>query len=202
MSTAQELLSSPLRYRPDFLSLPRVAGLDEAGRGPLAGPVVAAAVVFPGDYKNDRFQDSKALTARTRMQLFSEIKEAALSWSIVAVGPRRIETLNIREASREAMRLALERVDAAYALIDGDTPIVTNLPQQTVIQGDALITHISAASILAKVYRDRLMETLGARYPGYGLEKHAGYPTKAHKEAIVLQGPSRVHRRTFRGVVV
>lgn len=200
MSTAQELLSPPLRYRPDFHSLPRVAGLDEAGRGPLAGPVVAAAVVFPGDYKNDRFQDSKALNARTRMQLFSEIKEAALSWSIVAVGPRRIETLNIREASREAMRLALERVDAAYALIDGDTPLVTNLPQQTVIQGDALITHISAASILAKVYRDRLMETLGARYPGYGLEKHAGYPTKAHKEAIVLRGPSRVHRRTFRGV--
>jgi ribonuclease HII len=192
---------SPLRYRPDFLTVPQVAGLDEAGRGPLAGPVVAAAVVFPGDYQNDRFQDSKALTARTRMQLFSEIKQAALSWSIVAVGPRRIECLNIREASRLAMRLALERVEASYALIDGDTPIITPLPQQTVIQGDALITHISAASILAKVYRDRLMETLGARYPGYGLEKHAGYPTKAHREAIIQRGPSRVHRRTFRGVM-
>jgi ribonuclease HII len=135
------------------------------------------------------------------MQLFSEIKQAALSWSIVAVGPRRIESLNIREASRLAMRLALERVEASYALIDGDTPIITPLPQQTVIQGDALITHISAASILAKVYRDRLMETLGARYPGYGLEKHAGYPTKAHREAIIQRGPSRVHRRTFRGVM-
>lgn len=201
MSTAIAEGTLPLRYRPDFLELPRVAGIDEAGRGPLAGPVVAAAVVFPGSYQNDRFQDSKALSATTRARLFTEITSAALAWSIVAVGPRRIESMNILEASREAMRLALARVDASYALIDGNVPIRTPLPQQTVIQGDALITHISAASILAKVYRDRLMETLGARYPGYGLEKHAGYPTKAHREAIMQLGPSRAHRRTFRGVV-
>lgn len=202
MSTAIAEGTIPLRYSPDFLDCPRVAGIDEAGRGPLAGPVVAAAVVFPGSYQNERFQDSKALTSKTRARLFDEITSAALAWSIIAVGPRRIESMNILEASREAMRLALSRVDASYALVDGNVAIRTLLPQQTVIQGDALITHISAASILAKVYRDRLMETLGARYPGYGLEKHSGYPTKAHRDAIIHFGPSRAHRRSFRGVMV
>jgi ribonuclease HII len=163
--------------------------------------VVAAAVVFPGNYRNERFQDSKALSATTRLRLVAEIKEAALSWAIVAVGPRRIEKLNIREASREAMRLALERVDADYALIDGNVPIRTTRQQQTVVQGDALITHISAASILAKVHRDHLMSVLGHRHPGYGFEKHAGYPTAAHRTAIDQLGISRAHRRTFRGVI-
>jgi ribonuclease HII len=157
-------------------------------------------VVFPGNYQNERFQDSKTLSATTRRRLVAEIKEAALGWAIVAVGPRRIEKLNIREASREAMRLALERVDAEYALIDGNVPIRTSRQQQTIVQGDALITHISAASILAKVYRDDLMTVLGHRHPGYGFEKHAGYPTAAHRKAIDQLGISRAHRRTFRGV--
>jgi ribonuclease HII len=179
-----------------------ICGVDEAGRGPLAGPVVAAAVVFPEDYQNSQIQDSKALTAKQRNALFEHIKETASSWAIIAVGPRRIESLNILQATKLAMKLAVERIQADLVLIDGNQPIVCALPQKTVVGGDRLHVQISAASILAKVYRDRLMETLGAKYPGYGLEKHSGYPTPAHKRAIVELGPCRVHRRTFAGVIV
>jgi len=179
-----------------------ICGVDEAGRGPLAGPVVAAAAVFPEEYQNSQIQDSKALTAKQRDALFEHIKETASSWAIIAVGPRRIESLNILQATKLAMKLAVERIQADLVLIDGNQPIVCTLPQKTVVGGDRLHVQISAASILAKVYRDRLMETLGAKYPGYGLEKHAGYPTPAHKRAIVELGPCRVHRRTFAGVIV
>jgi ribonuclease HII len=179
-----------------------ICGVDEAGRGPLAGPVVAAAAVFPEDYQNSQIQDSKALSAKQRDALFEHIKETASSWAIIAVGPRRIESLNILQATKLAMKLAVERIQADLVLIDGNQPIVCSLPQKTVVGGDRLHVQISAASILAKVYRDRLMETLGAKYPGYGLEKHAGYPTPAHKRAIVELGPCRVHRKTFAGVIV
>lgn len=177
-----------------------ICGVDEAGRGPLAGPVVAAAAVFPEGYENPLIQDSKALSAKQRNALFEQIKETASSWAIIAVGPRRIEELNILQATKLAMRLAVERVRADLVLVDGNQPIVCVLPQRTVIGGDRLHVQISAASILAKVWRDRLMETLGEKYPGYGLEKHAGYPTPAHKRAIVELGPCRVHRKTFAGV--
>jgi ribonuclease HII len=179
----------------------RIAGLDEVGRGPLAGPVVAAAAVFPEGYTNDRFIDSKQLSAARRELLAEEIKSAALSWAIVAVGPRRIEQWNIREASLRAMELALARVEADHVLVDGNVPIKTTLPQETIIGGDALRVQISAASIIAKVYRDALMGTLARSYPGYGFEKHAGYPTPAHKQAILTLGASRIHRKTFKGVV-
>jgi ribonuclease HII len=178
-----------------------ICGVDEAGRGPLAGPVVAAAAVFPEGYENHLIQDSKALTAKQRNALFEQIQETATSWAIIAVGPRRIEAINILQATKLAMRLAVERIQADLVLIDGNQPIVCSLPQRTVVGGDRLHVQISAASILAKVYRDRLMETLGAKYPGYGLEKHSGYPTPAHKRAILELGPCRVHRRTFAGVV-
>ena len=177
-----------------------ICGVDEAGRGPLAGPVVAAAAVFPEGYENPLIQDSKALSAKQRNALFEQIKETASSWAIIAVGPRRIEELNILQATKLAMRLAVERIQADLVLVDGNQPIVCVLPQRTVIGGDRLHVQISAASILAKVWRDRLMETLGEKYPGYGLEKHAGYPTPAHKRAIVELGPCRVHRKTFAGV--
>lgn len=179
---------------------PRIAGIDEAGRGPLAGPVVAAAVVFPLEYKNDKIADSKKLSPKIREYLFDEILNSASQWSIVAVGHHRIEALNIREATRVAMKLALSRIEADEVLIDGDMTIETDVPQRTIVGGDALVLQISAASILAKVWRDRLMQILGSRYPEFGFSQHAGYPTKAHKEAIVLYGPCPVHRRTFRGV--
>ncbi|MCB9029429.1 MAG: ribonuclease HII [Deltaproteobacteria bacterium] len=178
----------------------RIAGVDEAGRGPLAGPVVAAAVVLPEGYLNQEITDSKKLSAKKRDILFEAITKNALSYSIVCVGHHRIDQLNIREATRVAMKLAVRRVKAEKALIDGNVPIEIDIPQETVIGGDRLHQEISAASILAKVWRDRLMKCLDLKYPGYGLADHAGYPTKKHKEAIELIGPSKIHRKTFRGV--
>jgi len=178
----------------------RICGVDEAGRGPLAGPVVAAAVVYDEGYENPAIRDSKAMSAKQRNALFEHIKETARSWSIIAVGPRRIEEINILQATRLAMRLAVARVEADLVLMDGNQPIECRPPQRTVVGGDRLHVQISAASILAKVWRDRLMETLGERYPGYGFEKHSGYPTPSHKRAIVELGPCRVHRKTFAGV--
>lgn len=177
-----------------------ICGVDEAGRGPLAGPVVAAAVVYHDDYINPAIKDSKLMRPQQREALYEHIRATALSWSIIAVGPRRIEQINILQATRLAMRLAVERIQADLVLIDGNQPIVCQLPQRTVIGGDRLHVQISAASILAKVWRDRLMVDLGQRYPGYGFEKHAGYPTPAHKQAILELGPCRIHRRTFAGV--
>ena len=178
----------------------RICGVDEAGRGPLAGPVVAAAVVFDESFADPAIKDSKALSSKQREKLFSHIQQSALAWSIVAVGPRRIDKLNILQATKLAMRLAVERVSADLVLVDGNQPIVTSIAQKTVVGGDRLHVQISAASILAKVWRDRLMHTLAQRYPGYGLEKHSGYPTAAHRAALQHLGPSRIHRRTFAGV--
>ena len=178
----------------------RICGVDEAGRGPLAGPVVAAAAVFDQDFQDPKIRDSKTLSTQQREKLFEYIKERALSWSIIAVGPRRIDRLNILQATKLAMKLAVERVSADLVLVDGNQPIVCALPQKTVVSGDRLHVQISAASILAKVWRDRLMKDLSVRYPGYGFEKHAGYPTPAHKAAIVALGPCKIHRRTFAGV--
>jgi len=177
-----------------------ICGVDEAGRGPLAGPVVAAAAVFEEGFQDSRIKDSKALSAQQRERLFDYIIKTARAWSVVAVGPRRIEALNILQATKLAMQLAVSRIDADLVLIDGNQPIVCSLPQRTVIGGDALHVEISAASIIAKVWRDRLMHKLGALYPGYGLEKHSGYPTAAHRQALLRLGPSRAHRRTFAGV--
>jgi ribonuclease HII len=178
----------------------RICGVDEAGRGPLAGPVVAAAVVFDESFEDARIRDSKALSTKQREKLFDYIKESALSWAIIAVGPRRIDQINILQATKLAMKLAVERVSADLVLVDGNQPIVCSTPQRTVIGGDRLHVQISAASILAKVWRDRLMQTLAARYPGYGLEKHSGYPTATHRAALLALGPSRIHRKTFAGV--
>lgn len=178
----------------------RICGVDEAGRGPLAGPVVAAAVVFDESFTDASIKDSKTLSSKRREKLFTHIQETALAWAIVAVGPRRIDELNILQATKLAMRLAVERISADLVLVDGNQPIVTSIAQRTVIGGDRLHVQISAASILAKVWRDRLMSTLSERYPGYGLEKHSGYPTAAHRAALQQLGPSRIHRKTFAGV--
>lgn len=178
----------------------RIAGVDEVGRGPLAGPVVAAAVVLPPGYDHPEITDSKKLSASKREKLVAVIERDALDIAIVAVGHRRIDHLNIREATRLAMRLSLARVSAEYALIDGNMTIDSPVPHEAIIKGDSLFIQIAAASIIAKVYRDKLMSVLDARYPGFGFTGHAGYPTEKHREAIARLGPSPVHRRSFRGV--
>jgi len=178
----------------------RICGVDEAGRGPLAGPVVAAAVVLDESFCDSRIKDSKALSAKQREKLFDYIRESALSWAIIAVGPRRIDQINILQATKLAMKLAVERVSADLVLVDGNQPISSSIPQLTVVGGDRLHVQISAASILAKVWRDRLMHKLAERYPGYGLEQHSGYPTAAHRAALLNLGPSRIHRLSFAGV--
>lgn len=177
----------------------RVAGVDEAGRGPLAGPVVAAAVIFPRGYKNKSIKDSKIMTSEQRKLLFCEIQEVC-EWAVVAVGHRRIDVINIRNATNLAMSLAVRRIKADRVLIDGNMRINTCLPQKTVVKGDATVPVISAASIVAKVWRDSLMERLAAKYPQYGFERHAGYATEDHRAALQEHGPCLIHRRTFRGV--
>ncbi len=177
-----------------------IAGVDEAGRGPLAGPVVAAAVVFPEGYKNPEIKDSKQLSAKKREHLVSIIKRDALDYAIIAVGHHRIDLINIRAASLLAMSLALKRVIADQVLIDGNALIETKLPQEAIIKGDQKFVQISAASILAKQHRDHLMEIIDQKYPGFNFKKHAGYPTKFHKETIAKIGPSPIHRKTFKGV--
>lgn len=181
-----------------------IAGADEAGRGPLAGPVVGAVVVLPKDFADARIKDSKQLSAKKREYLSEYIKEIAVAYSIVAVGQVRIEKINIREASRLAMGLALDRVrkqiEPDMLLVDGNMPLFTDLPQRAVVQGDRLHVQISAASILAKTWRDNLMKKLDGKYPGYDFGKHSGYPTLKHRSFIAALGPCPVHRKTFRGV--
>lgn len=178
----------------------RIAGVDEAGRGPLAGPVVAAAVILPKDYSDPAITDSKKLSAKKREYLYEQIIRDAEAYAIVAVGARRIDQHNILRASLLAMKFAAQRVRPDFVYVDGNFKMPWDIPQEAVIGGDAKIIQISAASILAKVYRDRLMKMLALKYPGYGLERHAGYPTKLHLDAIKTLGPSRIHRREFRGV--
>jgi ribonuclease HII len=188
-----------------------IAGIDEAGRGPLAGPVTAACVCFAEGYENSKITDSKKLTKKARDSLFDEIVSASMAYSVVSVGSKKIDRINILQATRLAMLLSAKRVEKQLVTqlgdsfdlrlqIDGNQPIATNLPQQTIIKGDATVMVIGAASILAKVTRDRLMEKLHERYPNYDLNIHKGYPTKVHLEKIAQYGPSIIHRRTFRGV--
>ena len=187
-----------------------IAGIDEAGRGPLAGPVTAACVCFPKEYQNSQITDSKKLSAAVREDLFSEICEQALAWAYVSVGPRRIEALNILKATKLAMRLSAEKVRQqliarrkgrrVHFLVDGNARMETKLSHEAIIKGDESVLAISAASILAKVSRDRLMKKICDRYPGYGLSEHKGYGTEFHREKIRELGPSRIHRRSFSGV--
>lgn len=189
-----------------------VAGIDEAGRGPLAGPVTAACVVLPPGYRNSEITDSKKLSASARDDLYPEITSSALAWCAVSVGARRIESLNIRCATQHAMRFAAERVVrmlrqrydgvavSPVLLIDGNMRIGTTWDEEPIIKGDGKIQAIGAASIVAKVTRDRLMQILARHYPGYEFENHKGYGTATHLERIRLSGPCRIHRRTFAGV--
>jgi ribonuclease HII len=179
-----------------------MAGVDEAGRGPLAGPVVAGAVITrPGD-KIPGVRDSKLLTPRQRERLYQIITSRALSWGVGIVGPREIEKYNILQATLRAMKQAVLSLDPApdFLLIDGINLIPLDLPQRAVKRGDARCPSIAAASIVAKVTRDRLMMEYHRVYPLYNFARHKGYPTRAHREAIVKYGCCEIHRRTFRGV--
>lgn len=176
-----------------------VCGCDEAGRGPLAGPVVAAAVILPRGCDIPGLNDSKKLTEKKREALFDVICDTALAYAIAEASPAEIDEINILNASMLAMRRAVEGLDmpADFALIDGNTSRGFSIPTQTVIGGDAKSPSIAAASILAKVTRDRMCADMDAEYPQYGFAKHKGYPTKAHMDAVRQFGPSPIHRKTF-----
>ncbi|MDA8235231.1 MAG: ribonuclease HII [Clostridia bacterium] len=178
-----------------------IAGVDEVGRGPVAGPVVAAAVILPPGCRIIGLNDSKKVPAAKREQLAAEIKGLALAWSVQEVGVEVIEEINILQASLRAMNLAVNNLSQVpeFILVDAVTiPGVTS-PQRPIIGGDALSMSIAAASILAKVTRDRMMEELDSQFPHYGFAKHKGYCSAEHVEALKVHGLSPVHRRSFCG---
>jgi ribonuclease HII len=180
----------------------RIAGIDEAGRGPLAGPVVAAAVVLPPDFSHPHVIDSKKLTPARRDRVYQIIYERAVTVGIGIVDAVEIDRINILQASLRAMAIAVDNLSPApdHLLIDGTFPIPVHLPQKPIPKGDALSISIAAASIVAKVTRDRMMEIYDWHYPHFGFARHKGYPTQDHREAIRIFGCSPIHRRTFRGV--
>jgi len=183
----------------------RIAGCDEVGRGPLAGPVVAASVILPSDCDPSLFIDSKQLSHKRRLELYQLLCgiKAAIGIGIVSV--QKIDEINILQASLLAMKRSVEQLTASgsapdYILVDGKFEIPLTTPQLTLVKGETKSGSIAAASIVAKVTRDAIMDTLDARYPGYGFNRHKGYPTRLHRQAIATIGPSEVHRTTFRGV--
>ncbi len=185
-----------------FLESDRIeAGCDEVGRGCLCGPVVAAAVILPADFSNEFVNDSKKLTKINREHLVSEIKSGAIDWAIAEASVEEIDQINILHASFLAMTRAVQQlsIKPQHLLIDGNR-FKSNLdiPYNCIIQGDGKFASIAAASILAKVYRDELMERYAEKYPGYGWEKNAGYATKLHRDGIRQLGLTPIHRRSFR----
>lgn len=176
-----------------------VCGVDEAGRGPLAGPVYAAAVILPKGKVIEGVNDSKKLSEKKREALFDKIKEDALAYSIGVATPEEIDEINILQATFLAMKRAVEglKIQPQYALIDGNKTPNLDIEMQAVVKGDAKSASIAAASILAKVSRDRYMLDMAEKYPQYQFEKHKGYPTKLHYEMLDKFGPSEIHRQTF-----
>lgn len=176
-----------------------ICGVDEAGRGPLAGPVCAAAVILPRGMEIEGLNDSKKLSEKKRVKLFDAICSEALSYGIAFASVEEIEELNILNASLLAMNRAIDKlsVKPALALIDGNRDSAINMPSRCVVKGDAKCADIAAASILAKVTRDRYMLEMAKKYPEYHFEKHKGYGTKLHYEALREFGPSEIHRHSF-----
>ena len=181
-----------------------VCGIDEAGRGPLAGPVFAAAVILPRNTTIDGLNDSKKLSEKKREFLFDKIKETAISWSIAFATEEEIDRVNILQATFLAMRRACETMPkpADFALIDGNRMPLLSIPGQSIIKGDGLSQSIAAASILAKVSRDRLMVELDQLYPEYQFAKHKGYGTALHRSLLLQHGPSPIHRKSFLGKIL
>ena len=180
----------------------RIAGIDEVGRGPLFGPVVAAAVILPKGCRLPGLTDSKKLSEKKRNELDREIRLNAVAWAIAAVDAETIDRINIRRASLEAMRRAVAQLALSpdFLLIDGRDTIEWDCQQQAVIQGDATSFSIAAASVLAKVHRDRLLVELDSEYPGYGLARHKGYCSPEHMAALELLGPTPLHRKSYQPV--
>ncbi len=181
-----------------------VAGVDEAGRGPLAGPVVAAAVIFPPYFYIPGVKDSKKLTPAVREALYETIQTHAVAYGIGLVEPEEIDRINIRQATFKAMRMALGqlKIQPDYVLFDGYELPEKIFQQEAVVHGDDLSFTIAAASILAKVYRDRLMVQYNQQYPRYGFARHKGYGTAQHREAIRRYGPCPIHRKSFLGKIL
>jgi ribonuclease HII len=176
-----------------------VCGCDEAGRGPLCGPVVAAAVILPMGLEIEGINDSKKLTEKKREKLYDVIIEKAIAYGIAEATPNEIDEINILNASMLAMKRAVDalKIKADFALIDGNCSRGFNIPTKAVVKGDSLSYSIAAASILAKVTRDRICVELDKEYPQYNIAKHKGYPTKDHMDAVRKYGPAPIYRKTF-----
>jgi len=177
-----------------------IAGIDEAGRGPLAGPVIAAAVILRADYRDPRINDSKKLSARLRETLYDVIHQEAVAIGIGVVEAPVIDAVNILQATLAAMKESVLGLSPHpdYLLIDGINPIPVSIPQQSVVHGDALSISIASASIVAKVSRDRIMEMYHRQFPQYNFLNNKGYGTREHREAIMRYGRSKIHRTSFR----
>lgn len=179
-----------------------IVGLDEAGRGPMAGPLVVGAVIFPRDYYDERINDSKKLTEKKREELYQIIIQNALAYQIEIIDVEDVDRLNVYQASKKGMLDAIEHISIRpdYALTDA-MPLGDAIEHQAIIKGDSLSISIGAASILAKVTRDHMMQAYAKIYPEYGFDKHKGYPTKQHKEALKKYGVTPIHRRSFQPVI-
>ncbi len=180
----------------------RVAGVDEAGRGSWAGPVVAAAVILPDGWCPDRLDDSKKLSAQVREDLYHEIRTSALCWGACAVSAPVIDNTDILRATLSAMKRSVEKLSLSpqLVLIDGLQRPDLKVPSKTIVKGDATSSSIAAASILAKVFRDRIMKSWDRRYPGYGFAAHKGYGSSAHQEALRKLGPCALHRFSYKPI--
>ncbi len=180
------------------------AGVDEAGRGPLAGPVVAAAVILPANCSIRGLNDSKKVSERKRKLILEEIKHQAVSYAVGIVEPEEIDRINILRAALLAMEKAVNALGRKpdFLLIDGNQRTSLLIPQETIVKGDSISCSIAAASIVAKVTRDAIMEQYHRTYPEYNFKKHKGYPTKEHLQRIIEHGPCLIHRKSFRGVIV
>ena len=178
-----------------------IAGIDEAGRGPLAGPVVAAAVIFPSQVNIPGLNDSKKLSTKKREELFPKIQEISVSYGVAVVGQKVIDKINILQAARLAMKQAVEtlKITPGLLLIDGNQKIDSTLNQWAIVKGDSRSLSIAAASVLAKVTRDRIMDDYHKLYPQYEFNRHKGYGTKLHRNLIQEHGPCPIHRNTFKG---
>ncbi len=179
-----------------------VAGVDEAGRGPLAGPVVAACVILPADCDHQRFKDSKTLTAIARLRLYRELLAMGAAIGIGSVSERGIDRHNILRASLLAMRQAVDMLPAPphYLLVDGKFEIPSPIPQRALVRGESKSASIAAASIVAKVVRDNMMDYCAVCFPQYEFDRHKGYPTARHRDLVEMYGPCVLHRRCFKGV--
>lgn len=192
-------LDSMWEYERQYRDCTYICGVDEAGRGPLAGPVVAGAVILPKECEILYLNDSKKLSARRRDALYDEIQEKAVATGVGVISPARIDEINILQATYEAMRMAIQELGFTPQVLLNDAVTIPGItiPQVPIVKGDARSVSIAAASILAKVTRDRMMTEYDRTYPQYGFAKHKGYGAKAHIEAIQTYGPSPIHRKTF-----